>query len=109
MRASLETLFVRFRDHGDLKALAKVFDKTARALLNVAHHLVQDPSEAEDVLQQTFACAIERAASFDARKSLIPWLTGILARQAAEMRRRSARVVEPDRLNERRPAPDPDR
>ena len=61
----------------------------------------------EDLLQQTFACAIERAASFDARRTLVPWLTGILARQAALLRRRSARVVEPDRLTERAAPADP--
>jgi DNA-directed RNA polymerase specialized sigma24 family protein len=34
-------------------------------------------------VQATFLAAIERAGSFDARRRLMPWLLGILARQAS--------------------------
>lgn len=64
-------------------------------------HLVRDPLEAEDVLQATFLAAIEGAQSFDDSRRLMPWLTGILARQAGLARRSARRVIEHDRLNER--------
>src|SRR5688572_29115247 len=64
-------------------------------------HLARDPVEAEDVLQATFLAAIEAADSFDEQRRLLPWLVGILARQAGLSRRRARRVVEPDRLIER--------
>ena len=104
----LERLFVRFRKEGDAAAMAEVFDRAGPELLELAVHLVRDPAEAEDVVQSTFLAAIERAWSFDPRLRLMPWLVGILTRQAGLARRRARREVEPDRLHERE-VPDPAR
>ena len=88
----LAQLFERFRTRGDLRALGAVFDELAPRLLPIALHLC-DPADAEDVLQQTFLLAIERADSFDATRRLEPWLAGLLtniarnARRAAQRRR----------------------
>jgi RNA polymerase sigma-70 factor (ECF subfamily) len=98
----LDRLFVRYRRKGDPAALGEVFDRAAPELLKLAMHLVRDAQEAEDVLQSTFLAAIEAAESFDASRPLMPWLTGILARQAGLARRRARRVVEEDRLTPRR-------
>ncbi len=98
---SLDRLFLRYRSKGDAKALGELFDRAAPELLKLSMHLVRDPGEAEDVLQATFLAAIEGADSFDASRPLLPWLTGILARQAGLVRRRARRVIEPDRLTER--------
>jgi RNA polymerase sigma-70 factor (ECF subfamily) len=97
----LDRLFVRFRRRGDPTAMAELFDRTAPELLRLAMHLVRDPVEAEDVVQATFLAAIEGAASFDASRRVMPWLVGILTRQAGLARRRARREVEPDRLHER--------
>src|SRR5690349_21475521 len=97
----LDKLFLRYRRKGDPAALGEVFDRAAPELLRLAMHLVRDPAEAEDVLQATFLAAIEGADSFDASRPLMPWLTGILARQAGLARRRARRVVEEDRLSPR--------
>ncbi|MEZ5979706.1 MAG: sigma-70 family RNA polymerase sigma factor [Planctomycetota bacterium] len=94
--AALTRLFVRFRDRADGRALAKVFDATARDLLAIAAHLVRDLDEAEDLVQSTFRVAIERAATFDRDRSLQGWLYGILCKEAARARRRAARRVEHD-------------
>lgn len=96
-------LFERFRARGDARALGRVFDLCGAELLAVAQHLVRDAAEAEDVLQATFVVAIERAAEYDAARPLVPWLIGILARQAALARRRAGRAPEPDRLAPREP------
>lgn len=98
---SVERLFERYRSRGDAQALAEVFDRTAPELFRLAQHLVRDPLAAEDVLQETFVAAIDGAARWDAERPLVPWLTGILARQAANLRRRSRRSPEPDRLHAR--------
>ncbi|MEE8468251.1 MAG: sigma-70 family RNA polymerase sigma factor, partial [Planctomycetota bacterium] len=93
MGRDLESLFDRYRRRGDLKALTRVFDRTARDLLGLAQHLVRDPHDAEDLLQTTFVTAIDRAQSWDRGRPLLPWLTGILAHQAANLvraRRRRA-------------------
>jgi len=104
--ADLDRLFLRYRGDGDAAALGEVFDRAAPELLRLAMHLMRDAQEAEDVVQATFLAAIEGAESFDDSRLLMPWLTGILARQAGLARRRARRVIEPDRLAERR-APDP--
>ncbi len=98
---SLNRLFLRYRSKGDANALGELFDRVAPELLKLSMHLVRDPGEAEDVLQATFLAAIEGADSFDSSRPLLPWLTGILARQAGLVRRRARRVIEPDRLTER--------
>ncbi len=106
--------FERFRRHGDLDALAAVFDATAPKLLRVAMHVTDDPHEADDLVQQAFLIAIRRAADFDAGQEFEPWLTGILrhlARNAS--RRRMARSameqpVEPTLVDERVRRPEAD-
>ncbi len=99
----LETLFDRFRRRGDVAALGEVFDATAPELLRVAMALVREPAEADDLLQQTFLTAIERAERYDAERRLVPWLLGILAHHAREQRRVARRPLDTARLE--RPAP----
>ena len=98
---SLEHLFERYRRKGDLAALGQVFDRVAPDLLRLACHLVRGHDAAEDVLQATFVVAIERAQRFDPERELRPWLTGILARQAAAYRRREGRSLDEARLQPR--------
>src|SRR5688572_32233123 len=93
--ATLAALFGRYRAHGDGRALAAVFDRTAKELLELACHLVRDPLEAEDLVQATFLAAIQKRASYDGRSPLQAWLYGILWREAAKARRRAARAVDP--------------
>ena len=96
--AKLDRLFLRFREKGDVRALTRVFDLTSRELLELAAHLTRDPAQAEDLLQTTFLVAIERARSYDGSRNLMPWLVGILTREARLWNRRAARRIEPDRL-----------
>ncbi|MFT7485272.1 MAG: RNA polymerase sigma factor (sigma-70 family) [Candidatus Paceibacteria bacterium] len=88
----LDRLFDRFRKKGDTGALARVFDATASELLGVAVHLVREVGEAEDLLQETFLTAIEKADRYDADRRLVPWLVGILVRHAHNARRRGSRT-----------------
>jgi RNA polymerase sigma-70 factor (ECF subfamily) len=103
---TLTLLFRRYREKGDGRALAAVFDACAKPLLELACHLVRDPSEAEDLVQATFLAAIRRAERYDEGAPLQAWLYGILWREAARARRSAARRVDPARLAERT-APDP--
>ena len=97
MRRNLESLFVRYRERGDLNALAAVFDRTASDLLVLAQHLVRNFDDAEDLVQATFVTAIDRADSYECARPLQPWLSGILAHHASNrVRERSRRPqVEP--------------
>ena len=102
--ASEERLFERFRHKRDAGSLARVFDRTAPALLRVALHLSHDRHIAEDLLQQTFLAAIEQADRWDRERGLFPWLVGILTNRARLHRRAQQRTPDPARLPERNPA-----
>lgn len=104
--AVLNRLFLRWRERGDGRALAAVFDLTAKELLAVAAHLARDVAEAEDLVQIVFLRAMERAAAFDRQHGLRPWLHGILWHEALAAQRRAARQLDPAGL-ERAPLADP--
>jgi RNA polymerase sigma-70 factor (ECF subfamily) len=89
----LEELFARFRDRGDVAALGEVFDATAPDLARIARRITRDRSEAEDVLQSTFLAAIEGAKSFESGRRVMPWLVGVLVRQAGLARRRRGALI----------------
>jgi RNA polymerase sigma-70 factor (ECF subfamily) len=95
---SVDRRFADFARSRDPRALADVFDVTATSLLRVARHLARDRSEAEDLVQATFLAAMERAAQYDQRRPLMPWLVGILQHQAADARRRAQRCIDVARI-----------
>lgn len=99
MDRQLERHFRRFRRHGDVAALARVFDLSSAELGRVATFLVRDRATAEDIVQATYLTAIEKCASYDASQRLLPWLLGILARHAARAREAAARQPDPERLD----------
>ncbi|MEO6596271.1 MAG: sigma-70 family RNA polymerase sigma factor [Planctomycetota bacterium] len=86
-----EQHFVRYRDAGDVTALAAVFDALAGELLLVAGHLVRDGATAEDLVQTTFVEAMRCAKRYDARRPLLPWLATILSNHARKLHRRLRR------------------
>lgn len=89
---ALESLFLRFRERGDAQAFTVVFDRTAPELARVAAWLAAgDHACAEDLLQQTWLTAIARAAAWDGARPLLPWLLGVLANHARNMRRKRRR------------------
>src|SRR5262245_64671437 len=91
---TLEELFLRFRTDGDPDALAQVFDRTSEGLLAIAAHLVSHLDAAEDLVQATFVTAIEHREAYDEVRPLLPWLAGILAHHARNLRRKQARLQE---------------
>ena len=93
--SSPEQNFIRYRDHGDLPALAAVFDAFAAHLLLVAGHLVHDGALAEDLVQTTFVEAMRSAGRYDAERPLLPWLVQILTHHAKKVRRQRCRPADP--------------
>ncbi|MCU0865746.1 MAG: sigma-70 family RNA polymerase sigma factor [Planctomycetes bacterium] len=72
-----------------------MFDRTAEELLRVATYLTRDRHRAEDVVQATFLIAIEKAASYDRTRPVLPWLLAILANEARQLHRRERRALPP--------------
>src|SRR5262245_5117581 len=93
-----ERLFLEFQRTRDPARLGQVFDLCADDLFAVALHLCRDRAAAEDALQATFLCAIERAHRYTAGRPLRPWLLGILHREVRAQRRRARRQPAPERL-----------
>jgi RNA polymerase sigma-70 factor (ECF subfamily) len=106
---SIEAAFARFCERCDPAAMAEVFDRTAPELRPLARRLTRGRIEADDLIQETFLAAIENRASFDVSRPLMPWLVGILVRQASAARRRARREVDPARFELKlQSAPDED-
>ncbi len=97
-----DAAFRRYVQTGDPGALAEVFDRTAAELHRLAHHLGSSAADADDLLQDTFLTAIEKAATFRTTHPVRPWLCGILANHARALRRArrraAAAVVSPDQV-----------
>jgi RNA polymerase sigma-70 factor (ECF subfamily) len=101
----VDALFRRFALRGDAEALGQVFDATWDELFRVALHFVERPDEAEDLVQATWLTAIEKAREPDPERRLMPWLIGVLALHARELRRKRRREIDPRRIEARSPEP----
>ncbi|MCB9879431.1 MAG: sigma-70 family RNA polymerase sigma factor [Planctomycetes bacterium] len=92
--ATVESLFLDFRQRGDARALAGVFDRTAPELGRVACYLAGgDQHRAEDLLQTTWLTAMTHADRWDPARPLLPWLLGVLANHARTMQRTARRQM----------------
>ncbi len=94
----LKQLLRRYSEHRDPKAIARLFDAVAPELLAVARPVVGAGAEAEDLVQATFLVVLEHPERHDPEREVMPWLVGILTREARYWRRRSARRPDPARL-----------
>src|SRR5436190_20794838 len=76
---------------GDRAALRLVYQKTSAKLFGVCLRILNDRSEAEDVLQDVYVTVWRKAGSFDpARASPITWLVAIARNRAIDRLRSSA-------------------
>jgi RNA polymerase sigma factor (sigma-70 family) len=85
-----EWLKWRFR-HGSRAALARIYEKYVHLLLSVAVGLLNDPHEAEDVVQDVFVSFARSANGFGLRGSLKAYLATCVANRARD-RIRSERL-----------------
>ncbi len=72
---------------GDPAAFAQLVEANQRNVYNLALRMLNDPQEAEDVLQETFLSAYKALPTFEGRSSLGTWLYRI-ASNASLMRLR---------------------
>jgi RNA polymerase sigma-70 factor (ECF subfamily) len=95
---------------GDRAALRVVYDMTAAKLFGVCLRILNDRSEAEDVLQEVYIAVWRKAGAFDAtRASPITWLIAIARNRCIDRVRASsgARLREPIEAAENVPDPMP--
>src|SRR5437016_9486537 len=75
---------------GDRAALRIVYQDTSAKLFGVCLRILNDRSEAEEVLQDVFVTVWRKAASFDAtRASPITWLVAIARNRSIDRLRSS--------------------
>jgi RNA polymerase sigma-70 factor, ECF subfamily len=96
-RSQLAAALVRVAG-GDRTALRIVYQDTSAKLFGVCLRILNDRSEAEDVLQEVYLTVWRKAGSFDpARASPISWLIAIARNRAIDRLRASGvlRKMEP--------------
>jgi RNA polymerase sigma-70 factor (ECF subfamily) len=96
-----EDLFRRWRESGDGRALAALFDRTAPDLFRIALSVAPDAATAEEAVQETFLAVIEDPARCDPSQPVMPWLVGVLRHKVVDARRRARRVPDPLRVEPR--------
>jgi RNA polymerase sigma-70 factor (ECF subfamily) len=73
---------------GNKEALAVLFRRYARLVRTVAHRILRDASEADDLVQEVFLFVFRKAALFDpARGSVRSWLVQVTWHRAIDRRR----------------------
>lgn len=92
-----ESELVRRMAQGDRTACAALYDRLSRPLYSVALRILNDPAEAEDIVQDVFVSLWERAASFEAsRGSAFAWAVALTRNRAIDrlrMRRRRSDLL----------------
>jgi RNA polymerase sigma-70 factor (ECF subfamily) len=76
---------------GDRHAFERLVERHAAAVLRLANVMTDDPSSAEDALQQTFLSAYRNAPTFRAEASVRTWLLTIARNAAYRLRRKRDR------------------
>jgi RNA polymerase sigma-70 factor, ECF subfamily len=79
---------------------ADAFDVLVRRYLGrarlVARRLMQDPDDADDLVQDAFLRALDRIATFDVARAFEPWFTRLLVNLGLDQRRKQkVRRTEP--------------
>jgi RNA polymerase sigma-70 factor (ECF subfamily) len=80
--------------HGDMKALRTLYDEHGGRALAVAHRILKDRTEAEDIVQETFLELWRRAATYDHdRAGAAAWIVTIARSRAIDRLRATTRAT----------------
>jgi len=110
-----DVALIRRMCDADETALGALYDRWMRSLYSLVVHLLKDPDEAEDVVEETFWQAWRKASSYEpSRGAVSTWLLTIGRRRALDRLRAKARRREDSLTHEGRvladmasAAPDP--
>lgn len=107
-----DVALVRRMVDSDETALGALYDQWSRALYSLVLHLLQDPDEAEDVVEETFWQAWRKASSYEpSRGAVSTWLLTIGRRRALDRlraRKRNREDLDARNVFADLPSSDPD-
>jgi RNA polymerase sigma-70 factor (ECF subfamily) len=84
-RAGANAALLRRMAGGDRDALAELYDRLSRPLYATARHILNDASEAQDVVHDVFLALWENASSFDsARGAAFSWAVTLTRNRAID-------------------------
>jgi len=89
---------------GDRAEFAKLVDAYSGQIYRLAMKMLQNPQDAEDILQETFIKAHRALPNFEGRSSLSTWLYRIASNEALMFLRRQR----PDQISIEQPADEED-
>ncbi|HET9595988.1 MAG TPA: sigma-70 family RNA polymerase sigma factor [Anaeromyxobacteraceae bacterium] len=96
---------------GDAGAFSQLVLRHQDKVYGLALHLLRDPGEAEEVVQETFLAALEKLASFRGDAAFTTWLHRVAANAALmrlRRRRRAPEAVAPEPVEDLLPHFDAD-
>jgi RNA polymerase sigma-70 factor (ECF subfamily) len=94
---------------GDAEAFGELVRQYQRRAYALAHRLMRQREDAEDLVQDAFMTALDKLDTFDERRPFGPWLFRILVnRGTSQLRARSVRLTEeiPATVGDESAAPD---
>jgi RNA polymerase sigma-70 factor (ECF subfamily) len=94
LEPGLEASLVRAAQSGDQAAFTEIVRRFQRAVYRVAYALTRNPSDADDIAQETFVRAYQAIGRFRAGEPLHPWLSRIAVNLAYSLHRRRRRRPE---------------
>lgn len=79
---------VKLTRDGDDEAYGKLYEKTVTDVYRTVRFLIQDATDAEDLVQEIYIQAYRSLERYDAERAFRPWLMGVAMRQVQSYRRR---------------------
>jgi RNA polymerase sigma-70 factor, ECF subfamily len=104
MTESNSELSIEALQSGDRNEFARLVDRFSGPIYRLAIKMLGNPSDAEDVLQNTFLKAFQHLAEFEGRSTLSTWLYRIASNEALMLIRKRGREINLDDVT-----PDEDR
>lgn len=88
-KRSCEPAIIARMAEGDAMALGEIYDREASTVYQAVMRIVRCPDDAENVVEETFYRAWQRAGSFDvSRGSVCAWLLNMARSRALDLLRR---------------------
>lgn len=98
-----EAELVQLARQGEAGAFRAIMQRSNRRLYRIARAVMNDDSEAEDVVQESYVRGLTALASFRGESSLTTWLSRIVLNEAMGRLRRRRPTVDVDALADRQP------